>query len=120
MGNRFVQAAHADDVITDQTQLGIEERRQKMLLLRSVAGVFRDNLPPQTIGRLRRVHRTPGGPVLVERGFAHAVQNDSERKVLLRKGIAHAIFFQKRNGESWSGPEARCFNGRSKAKWKTE
>jgi hypothetical protein len=24
------------------------------------------------------------------------------------KGIAHAIFFQKRNGESWSAPEARC------------
>ena len=115
MGNRFVQTAHADDVITDHTQLGVEERRHEMLLVRFMAGVVRDNLPPQTIGRLRRIHRIAGRPRIGERGFAHAVQNDSERKVSLRKGIAHAIFFQKRNGESWSAPDARCCQGRSRS-----
>jgi hypothetical protein len=108
MGNRFAHAPDADNVIANQTQLCIQECRHEMLLLRFVTGVFRDNLQPQTIRRLRRVHRTPGDPVLVERGLAHAVQNDSERKVLLRKGIAHAISFQKRNGKSWGAPEARC------------
>jgi len=71
MGNRFTQAPNADNVIANQTQLGIEERGYEMLLLRFMAGVFGNNLPPQTIGRLRRVHRTPGGSVLVECGFAH-------------------------------------------------
>ena len=113
MGHRFVQAAHAHDMIANQTQLGIEEHRHKVFLLRLVARVVRNDLIPKTEGGFGAIKRPLNGSVLVQGGFAHTVQNDSERKVLLRKGIAHAIFFQKRNDTSWSCPDARSSQGRS-------
>jgi hypothetical protein len=70
------------------------------------------DLAPQLAGHLGRIHRIMGGGVLREGGFSHAVQDDPQGKVSLRKGIAHAISFQKRNDRSWSCPDARSCQGR--------
>jgi hypothetical protein len=51
-GQPFAQAPDADDAIADHAQLDIEKRRHEMLLLRFVAGVFRENsLSPRSVAR---------------------------------------------------------------------
>ena len=80
-----------------ESKLGVEEDRYKVLLVWLVAGIDGDDFPPQLAGAFRAIHRIAGGGVLRESGFAHAVQDDPQGKVSLRKGIADAISFQKRN-----------------------
>ena len=91
MGQRLVETAHADDVIPDHLELGVEEHRHKLLLVRLVAGIDGHDFPPQLAGGFRGIQRIAGGGVLrdivgdASEAVRLSIVNQRTRQLMMQK-----------------------------------